>query len=162
MKKRFILTLVGSILAISGSLAVPISVQADSTARHQASRTAADTSNPEYSPLQPLAGSISELGESSYASTYSGVQISGGVLNIYVVPGNDSAFLNAVAALDTASLPYTVVDVTQSYATQAATSKWLADNDSKLQSQGINPGWWGPDPADNAIRVALQTPTSTQ
>jgi hypothetical protein len=162
MKKRAIFTLVTGMLVVSGSLSVATAAQARSTARHQAIRAAAATSDPEYSPLQPLAGSISELGESSYASTYAGVQISGGALDIYVVPGDDSAFLSAVAALDTANLPFTVVDVSQSYATQAATSQWLADNDSALQSQGINPGWWGSDPADNAIRVALQSPTSAQ
>jgi hypothetical protein len=164
--KRILWSLVVGILIVAGFFSVPISAQAHAkTQAHLKTKDqpkAISASDPEYSPLQPLEGNISQLGEASYASTYSGVQISGDVLNIYVVPANDSAFLSAVADLDTTNLPYTIVDVGESYATEAATSKWIAGNYSTLQSQGINAGWWGSDPEDNAIRIALQTPTSAQ
>src|SRR5439155_14043562 len=50
----------------------------------------------------------------------------------------------------------------RSYATQAATSQWLADNQELLQVEGVNPGWWGEYSPSDAIRIALQTPTSDQ
>jgi hypothetical protein len=54
------------------------------------------------------------------------------------------------------------MSTTRSYATQAATSQWLADNQELLQSEGVNPGWWGEYSPSDAIRIALQTPTSDQ
>jgi hypothetical protein len=163
MKTRSIVPLALGILALSYGLVAPISAQARTAARHQATSATVVTSDPEHSPLQPLAGKISQLGESSrYASVYSGVQITKGVLDVYVVPGHDAAFLHAVAALDAGHLRFTVIGVSENYATQAATSKWLESHFSALQGEGINPGWWGSDAADAAIRVALQAPTSTQ
>ena len=119
-------------------------------------------SDPEFSPLQGLASSIDELGTSTYPLVYAGVDLSVGELDVYVVAGDDQAFLDAVAAIDTAGLPYTVKYSIRSYATQAATSQWLADNQELLQGEGVNPGWWGEYSPSDAIRIALQTPTSDQ
>jgi hypothetical protein len=119
------------------------------------------TSDPEFSALEQLAGNIGQLGESSYSSTYADVQISNGILYLYVT-GNDSGFLNAVTATDSAGLPYTLEYVTRSSATHAATSQWIANNETTLAGEGIALGWWGPSPADDAVRVALQSPTSAQ
>jgi len=131
---------------------------------HSSSQRLADgsqtASDPEFSPLQDLASDIDQLATSTYPSTYAGVEVSAGELDVYVVPGDDQALLDAIAAANVAGLPYTIKYATRSYATQAATSQWLADNRALLQGEGINPGWWGAYPEADAVRVALQTPTS--
>lgn len=115
------------------------------------------------SPLQPLEDRIGYLGETRYASTYAGVTLARGTLSVYVVPHGDEPFLNAVAALDTAHLPYTVQYVTRSLATQEATSKWISDHLAAIRAEGISPQWWGGENAQDAVRVALKGPvTSTQ
>lgn len=124
--------------------------------------TQAVGSDPEFSPLQGLASTIDDLGTSTYPAVYAGVDLSAGELDVYVVAGDDQAFLDAVAATDIAGIPYTVKYSTRSYATQAATSQWLADNQELLQSEGVNPGWWGEYSQADAIRIALQAPTGDQ
>jgi hypothetical protein len=159
-KFRMFSTLTASIVAVT-TLGAPWPVEGAALGSHgPAHRLQSASSDPELSPLQELASSIDDLGTSTYPSTYAGVQISNGELDVYLVPGDDKALLAAIAATDSAGLPYTIKYDTRSYATQAATSQWLADNRDLLRSEGLNPGWWGAYPAADAVRVALQTPTS--
>jgi hypothetical protein len=131
--------------------------------RHGASGLGSrSASDPELSPLQPLAGRIERMGETRYASVFAGAQIAAGTIDVYVIPGLDNAFLKAVAKADSAGLPYTVKHVGRSYAAQAATSKWISSHLGTLRKQGISPQWWGPHPSDDAVRVALQSPSASQ
>jgi hypothetical protein len=159
-KFRVLSSLTVSILAVT-TLAAPWRVQGVTLESHShAHSMQGASSDPEFSPLQDLASSIDDLGTSTYPSNYTGVQISNGELDVYIVPGDDQALLSAIAATDSAELPYTIRYDTRSYSVEAATSQWLADNRTLLQNEGLNPGWWGADPAEDAVRIALQTPTS--
>jgi hypothetical protein len=85
------------------------------------------------------------------------------VLDVYVVPRHDHlAFLHAVAATDTRGLPYTVRKVTNSYATQAATTRWVTAQWATLRREGILLNSWSPSPADDAVLVTLQRPAGRQ
>jgi hypothetical protein len=84
------------------------------------------------------------------------------VLDVYVVSRHDQAFLHAVAAADTRGLPYTVKKVANSYATQAATTKWVTAQWATLRREGILLNSWAPYPADDAVRVAIQRPAGRQ
>jgi hypothetical protein len=127
-----------------------------------ASPSETGTWDPELLPLSPPASRIGELGQSRYASAFAGVQLFDGarVLVVYVVPGHAAAFLKAVAAADTRGLCYSVKNVRRSYATQAATSKWIAAHLGVIGGEGIALAFWGPSPSDDAVRVAVQAPTS--
>ncbi len=151
---------IGSAIALAA--ATPGLTSSQHTPRYVTVAASSRVSDPELSPLEPLAGLIGQLGESKYASTYAGVQIVAGKLEIYVLPDHDASFLAAVAAIDRTHLPYAVNYVGRSYASQAKTSQWLLDNRPRLRDQGIIPEWWGPDAASDAVRVALQAPTNSQ
>lgn len=162
MKPRgFLATLAVATVGMS-IWAAPTSWAQSHKTSHRLTRAASSATDPEFSALEQLAGTIDQLGENSYPTTYAGDQISNGVLDLYVITADDSSFLSAVATANSAGLPYTVVGATNSYASLDATSQWLATNETTLEGEGIAPGWWGASPADNAIRVALQSPTSAQ
>ncbi len=158
---------VGLSLAV---LAAPVTARGSTSARTArtaqwsagGARSSAAATDPETSPLEPLAGRIGSLGETSYPAVYAGVRIDSGALDVYVTSGDDSALLAAIGAVNTAHLPYTVIQVPRSYGAQLATSQWIAQDQKTLNSQGIVPEWWGPDPASDAIQVAFQQPTSSQ
>lgn len=151
------LTLVGAATSVSAS-----SSPSATAKNSKQSASAVATHDPELSPLQPLASKIGSLGEAKYASTYAGVQIVAGTLNVYVTRQHNSRFLAAAAAADTAKLPYRINYVSRSYAVQAATSKWLASGRAELDKQGIVPEWWGSRPSHDAVLVAFQKPTKSQ
>lgn len=147
------------VVATIATFAGPVSAQSEGKVQHG---TAGANYDPELSPLGPLASRVELLGESKYASTFAGVQLTHreSVLNIYVVSRHDRAFLHAVAAADNRGLPYVLHYVTRSYATLAIASKWIASNLKELRGEGIAPQWWGPNPPENSMQVALGFPTS--
>jgi hypothetical protein len=181
MKSRFLLVLVAALAAVVAAFAAPVSAQTQGRFQHHphvividgkravlgspGTLASAGRPDPEFSPLSAFAARIQELGQSRYASTFAGVQLadSARVLDVYVVPRHDYlAFLRAVAATDTRGLPYTVYKVTNSYATQAATTRWVTAQWVTLRREGILLNSWSPSPADDAVLVALQRPAARQ
>jgi hypothetical protein len=118
--------------------------------------------NPEFSPLESLAGRIDQLGSSRYTSTYAGVQLFHGArqLVVYVVPGHAAAFLRAAAAADSRHLCYAVKNVKRSYAAQAQVSSWIAAHAGAIRQEGMPLLYWGPFPAEDAVQVVMQSPSS--
>ena len=148
-------------IALPGLSSVPGLAQSGIPAVRHGTATSVP-GDPEFSPLEQLASKIDQLGTSAYPSTYIGAQIGNGRLSIYVLPVHNSALLRAIASADTARLPYTIAYGNRSYAVLAATSKWIANNQKKLGSEGIAAAWWGSYASKSAIRVALQAPTNAQ
>lgn len=156
-----LLTSAGTGLAVITSLL--LAAPAQGTLKPHPSPSHAGTANdPEFSALQKLAGDIEVLGDSKYPTTFAGDMINAGALYVYIVPGDSQPFLDAVAALDTGGLPYSVQGATQSYATQAATSKWLQKNWTAFRKDGVSLEVWAPSPAHDAVLIQLATPANSQ
>jgi hypothetical protein len=162
MKLRLLALFIVPIAVICATTAAPASAQTAGAPKHASAPGASGTHDPELSPLQPLAGRIGLVGQSRYRSSFAGVQIEAGVLDVYVVPRHDRAFLGAVSALDSAHFPYTVKYVPRSYAVQVAASRWLMSNLGMLRREGIVVQWGGAHPSDDAVLAALQAPTGRQ
>lgn len=115
----------------------------------------------EGGPQSSFDSQVSTLGESSYADVFTGTSLeSNGLLDIYVASGqDDSAFLNAVAAVNVDNLPFNVVPVPNSYTYLDSLTNNLAAAQSSLAAQGVLLSGWSPDPSSGTVEVSFAPPT---
>lgn len=156
-------SLIGGVILAGGIAAfVPASTSA---ATHSRLKAAQMTCGAEGTPLEYFGGSVNVLGENSYADVFAGSLISecGSRLTIAIVPSapDSRAFLNAVAALDTGNLPYTVRDVSRSWATLAELTNTLASVSwTEQKAAGLAIQGFGPDPSTDTVVVTLEAPAA--
>lgn len=171
---RFLLSLIAVLAVVIASFVGPASAQAHHHRAHATDGkqgiakghlgTGRPVRHPEFTPLAALAARIQQLGDSRYASSFAGTQLTdhAKVLDLYVVPKHDRAFLHAVAAANRRGLPYTIKTVSRSYATQKAAMRWITTHWAALKRQGILLNSWAPSPAYDAVLAALQKPARPQ
>jgi len=120
--------------------------------------------DPEVGQANMLADRLQTLGQegSQYGSTFAGVDLVDGRVDVYVVPLHDSAFLRAVAAADPGRVPYTIKFVKRGWTTLLAVRDWVTARLSRLEGQGVRLSGWGPDVTANAVQVTFRAPGARQ
>jgi hypothetical protein len=142
------------LFALTAAVALAASVPAQATVRSADSRQPGSSSS--LQDVQAFAGQIEVLGDARYGSAFAGDQMRDGQLVVYAVPRGSHGFLRALAAMDRRHLGYRVSFVRISYDTQAVTGGWITSHLRLLQTQGIDPSFWNPNPSGDDVLLALQ------
>jgi hypothetical protein len=81
---------------------------------------------------------------------------------VYVTAQNDQQFTAAVAADDSASIPYTLVPVGLSYGALSSITTEIASDAPSLNADGVALMSWGPDPPTGRVDVGVAPPSPSQ
>lgn len=117
----------------------------------------------EGSPAQTFADAVATLGQTSYPSTFAGATLTAdGTVQVYVTAKNDQQFAAAVAAADSAAIPYQLVSMGLSYGALSLITTDIASDAAILRADGVVLTSWGPDPESGRVDVGVAPPSPAQ
>jgi hypothetical protein len=112
-----------------------------------------------------LTTAINTIGTAQYPDGFAGAErLPNGQAVVYVVPGQDAAFLAALPPVtDTSVGPsYIVKPVANSWAVMDSLTQKIAADSESLSKMGIELASWGPDARSNRVVISMRRYNSTQ
>jgi hypothetical protein len=112
-----------------------------------------------------LATAINTIGTAQYPDGFAGAErLPNGQAVVYVVPGQDAAFLAALPPVTNtpAGRSYIVKPVTNSWAVMDSLTQKIAVDSESLTKLGIELSSWGPDVRSNRVLISMRRYNSSQ